>query len=82
VSSSKALAGQKTVLNAKLFTIRLGIAKVTSIGIEYIILITDSLGIVRKTVNSSVYSRQAHFLAIYFVLRLLFSCDLNHRIES
>ena len=41
ILSSKALA--ITALDAELFAIRLGIAKTTSMTIEYIILITDSL---------------------------------------
>ena len=43
VSSSKAPAGRTTVPNVKLFAIRLGIAKATSMATKCIILITDSL---------------------------------------
>ena len=82
MSFFKVLAGQTTTPDAKLFAIRLDIAKTTSIDIEYIILITDSLGSTRKAVNLSVYSGQAHFLVVCFVLRLFFSCSLNHRIKS
>ena len=60
MSFSKALAGWKTVFDAKLFARRLGITKATSMDIEHIILIIDFLSSVRKTVNLSVYSRQAH----------------------
>jgi len=49
--------------------------------IECIILITDSLDSARKTVDLSVYSKQAHFLAVCFVLRLFFSYGLNYRIK-
>ena len=52
---SKALASRTT--DAKLFAIRLEVFKATSMDIEYIILITDSLGSVRKTIDPLVYSR-------------------------
>jgi len=81
MSFFKALAGQTTAPDAKLFAIRLGIAKATSIDIEYTILITDSLSSTRKAVDLSVHSGQAHFLAVCFVLRLFFSCSLNYRIK-
>ena len=58
MSFFKALAGQTTTPDTKLFAIRLDIAKATSIDIEYIILITDSLGSTRKAVDLSVYSGQ------------------------
>ena len=60
MSFSKALVGWKTAFDAKLFARRLGIAKATSMDIEHIILIIDFLSFVRKTVNLSVYSRQAY----------------------
>ena len=47
VSSSKAPAGRTTASDAKLFAIRLDIAKTTIMVIECIILITDSLGSAR-----------------------------------
>ena len=47
VSFSKALASRTTAFDAELFAIRLGIAKATSMAIECIILITDSLGSAR-----------------------------------
>ena len=47
VSFSKAPAGRTTASDAKLFAIKLGIAKATSMIIECIILITDSLGSAR-----------------------------------
>ena len=49
--SSKALAGRTTASDAKLFAIRLEVSKATSMNIEYIILITNSLGSVRKAVD-------------------------------
>ena len=51
VSSSEAPAGRTTAPDAELFTIRLGIAKATSMAIERIILITDSLGSARRAVD-------------------------------
>jgi len=78
---SKALAVQITVPDSKLFAIRLGIAKATTMNIEYIILITDSLGSAKIAVDFSVHSGQAYFLTVCSVLRLFYSCSLNHRIE-
>ena len=49
--------------------------------IEYIILITNSLGFARKAVDFSVHSVQAHSLAICFVLRLFFCSSLGYKIE-
>ena len=66
---SKALAGQITIPDSKLFAIRLGIAKATNITIEHIILITDSLGSAKIAVDFSVHSEQAYFLAVCFMLR-------------
>ena len=50
-----------TAPNTKLFAIRLDIAKTTSMNIECIIFITDSLDFARKAVDTSVYSKQAYF---------------------
>jgi len=66
---SKALAGQITVPDSKLFAIRLGIAKATNMNIKYIILITDSLGSAKIAVDSFVHSGQAHFLVVCSILR-------------
>ena len=60
ISFSKTLASRTTTPDTKLFAIRLGIAKITSIAIECIILITDSLGSARQAVDLFVYSRQAY----------------------
>ena len=49
--------------------------------IQYIIFITNFLVSASKIVDLSVHSEQAYFLAIYSVLRLFFSCSLNHKIE-
>jgi len=81
VSSSKAPAGKTTAPDAELFAIRLGITKATSMAIEHIILITDSLGSARQAVNPSVHSGQAHFLAVCSALRLFFSQDHGYRID-
>ena len=58
---SKALVGQTTTSDTKLSTIILGIVKATSMDIECIILITNSLSSARKTVDLSMYSEQAYF---------------------
>ena len=50
MSSSKVLASQTTTLDTELFSIRLDIAKTTSMNIEYI---TKFLSFVRKVVNLS-----------------------------
>ena len=78
---SKTLVGKTTVSDAKLFAIRLGVFKITNMNIKYIIIITDFLSSVRKTVDLSVYFKQAQSLAVYFVLKL-FSCDsLGYKIK-
>jgi len=64
VLSSKAPAGRTTAPDAELFAIRLGVSKATSMDIECIILITDSLDSVRRSVDSSVHSGQVHSLAV------------------
>ena len=81
VSSSKAPAGRTTTPDAELFAIRLGIAKATSMAIERIILITDSLGSARQAVDPSIHSGQAHSLTVCSALRLFFSQDYGYRIE-
>ena len=53
---SKASVGKITTSDAKLFAIRLGVSKATSIDIEHIILITSSLGSARRKVNPLVHS--------------------------
>ena len=78
----KAPASQTTVSNAQLFVIQLGIAKATSINIEYIILITNSLDFARKIVDLSIYSKQAYSLAICSILIFFFSYSLNYKIEN
>ena len=79
--SSKASAGRTTAPDAKLFAIRLGIAKATSMAIERIILITDSLGSARQAVDPSVYPGQAHSIAVFSALRLFFSQGHSYRID-
>ena len=49
--------------------------------IECIIFITNALDSVRKTVDLSVYSEQAYFLAVCCILRLFFFYSLNYRIK-
>ena len=62
--SSKVLAGRITVSDTELFAIRLEVSKATSMDIEYIILITDSLGSARRVVDLLVDSEQAYLLVI------------------
>ena len=68
VLSSKAPAGRTTAPDTNLFVIRLDVSKATSMDIECIILITDSLGFARRSVNPSVHSGQAHSLVVCFAL--------------
>ena len=56
VLSSKTLASKTTTLDTELFAIKLGVSKTTSMNIEYIILITNFLGSIRKIVDLSVYT--------------------------
>jgi len=81
VSSSKAPASQTTAPDAELFAIRLGVSKATSMDIECIILINDSLGSARRSVDPSVHSGQAHSLAVCSALRSFFCSGSSHRIE-
>jgi len=78
---SKTPAGRTTAPDTKLFAIRLGIAKATSMAIECIILITDSLGSARQAVDPFVHPRQAHSLAICSALRLFFSQGYGYKID-
>ena len=77
---SKASAGRTTAHNAKLFAIRLDVSKITSMDIEHIILITDSLGLARRSVDPSVHSGQAYSLVVYSALRLFFCSSSSYRI--
>jgi len=49
--------------------------------IDHIILITDSLGSARRSVDLSVHSGQAHSLAVCSALRSFFCSGSSHRIE-
>jgi len=75
VLSSKAPTGQAIALDIKLFVIRLGVVKTTSFDVKHIVIITDSLTAARRAVDASVYSGQAHSLAIVQALRAFFT---NH----
>ena len=81
VSSSKTPAGRTTASDAELFAIRLSIAKTTSMAIECIILITDSLGSARQAVDPYVHPRQAHSLVVCSVLRSFFSQGHSYGID-
>ena len=74
---SKALASKTTASDAELFVIRLRVSKATSMNIEHIILITDSLSSDRRLVDPSEYSRQVYFLTICSALKLFFSSVLT-----
>ena len=69
------------IVVAELFAIRLGIAKATSMAIERIILITNSLGSARQAVDPSVHPGQAHSLAVCSALRSFFSQGHSYRIN-
>jgi len=81
VLSSKALPSRTTAPDTELFAIRLDIAKATSMAIEHIILITNSLGSARRAVDPSVHPGQAHSLAVCSALRLFFSQGYDYRID-
>jgi len=81
VLSSKALASRTTASDTKLFSIRLEVSKTTSIDVEHIILIIDSLGSARKTVDPSVHSGQAHSLTVHSVYRLFFCGSFDYKIK-
>ena len=49
--------------------------------IEHIILITNSLESARQAVDPSMHPGQAHFLAVYSVLRSFFPQDHGYRIN-
>jgi len=77
----KAPTGQTTALDTELFAIRLGVIKATSFDIKCIILITDSLSVARKAVNTSVHSDQVHSLAVVHVFRDFFTGHLDYSID-
>ena len=79
--SSKAPSRRTTISDTELFSIRLDIAKATSMTTEHIILITDSLRSARWAVDPSVYPGQAHSLAVCSALRSFFSQDYGYRID-
>ena len=78
---SKALASRTTASDTKLFAIKLEVFKATSMYIEHIILITNSLDFVRKTVDPLVHSEQAHSLAVCSIFRLFFCNSLGYKIK-
>ena len=81
MSSFKTPASWTTAPNTELFAIRLNVSKTTSMDIKCIILITDSLGSARKTVDFLVHSGQAYSLAVYSTLRSFFCSGLGYKIE-
>jgi len=81
--SFRVLASRITTPDTKLFAIRLGVSKATSMDIKHIILITDSLGTTRKIANYYllVHSEQAHSLTICSALKLFFYGGLSYKIK-
>jgi len=79
--SSKALASRTTASDTELFCTRLEVSKTTSIDVEHIILITDSLGSARKTVDPSVHFGQAHSLTVHSMHRLFFCGSFDYKIK-
>ena len=78
---SKTPASRTTTFDTKLFAIKLEVFKATSMYIEHIILITNSLNFAKKIVDSLVYSGQAHSLAVCFILRLFFCNGFGYKIK-
>ena len=69
-------------MEVELVAIRCGINQSINIsGISKIIVITDSLHVVRKIFNSSIYLYQKHIVAILYKLRRFFSNNINNSIE-
>jgi len=69
-------------MKAELVTIRCGINQFINIpGILKIIVITDSLHIVRKIFNSLIHLYQKHTAAILYELRRFFPNNINNSIE-
>ena len=71
----------RIAIQCELFAIRLGVFKATSMDIECIILITDSLDSARRSVDLSVHSRQAHSLAVCSALWSFFCSGSSHRVK-
>jgi len=78
---SKTPPSKTTAFDTKLFAIKLEVFKATSMYIEHIILITNSLGFARKTVDPLVHSVQAYSLAVCSVLRLFFCNSQGYQIK-
>ena len=69
-------------IKAELVTIRCGINQAINVsGISKIIVITDSLHVVRKIFNSSIHPYQKHTAAILYKLRRFFLNNINNLIE-
>ena len=71
-----------TIAKAKLFAIWCGINQaVADLNIKHIVVITDSLYIARKILNSSTHSYQIYLAAIFIELREFFSKDSQNCIK-
>jgi len=81
VSLSKAPIEQSTVLDVRLFAIRLDVVKATSFDIKCIILITDFLGVARRAVNAFVHLEQTYSLIVVYTLRDFFIGYSDHSID-
>jgi len=79
---SKVPASRITTSDTELFIIRLEVSKTTSMNIEYIIIITNSLGSTKKIVDFLVHSEQAYFLAICSILGSFFWVVLVIKLNS
>ena len=61
--------------------IQLGIAKATSLDVDRIVVITDSLSSARKALDPSHHSGQGESIAIAHLLRPFFNCNSNNKVE-
>jgi len=71
-----------TSIEAKLFAIRYNINQATNLmGINKIVIITDSIHSARKIINSSSHSYQVHVTSISYELGNFFDSSCNNMIE-
>ena len=81
VISSKAAFGNITTPNAELVASRLGIAKATSLDVDRIVVITDSLSSAKKALDPSHHSGQSESITIAHLLRPFFNRNSSNKIE-
>ena len=70
-----------TAPNAKLVFIHLGIAKATSLDVDCIVVITDSLSSAKKALNPSHHSGQSESIAIAHLLQPFFNQNSSNKIK-